>query len=144
MQATFDSQFNCSTFSTLLRTKSDVRESEQRRQSAIEEHNALMLISQGGLPEPIVNHYEEVESIDIPKTSVELLTEDYEMLRKGVEKMLGQLVSSTRAVKYDFVTHNAHETQTFIGSVGSPNLGSPVATQYLTDIHHLPLWHSNE
>jgi hypothetical protein len=52
VQASFDAQFNNSTFSTLMRPKYHVQENEQKRQSAIEEENELMRLAMGGgLPE---------------------------------------------------------------------------------------------
>ena len=103
LQAAFDAHFNSNTFSTLLRPREDVQENEQRRQSAIEEQNALMRHLSGGVPEPIVQHIpEEPLPVEEPKTPVDLLREDCEMLRAGVERMTAQLASSAQTVRFDF------------------------------------------
>lgn len=108
LQATFDSEFNNIKFASMLRPRAHVLDSEQRRQDAIEERNALMQLSMNGaIAEPIVQHLdEEVESIDIPETPVEMLTEDCQMLRDGVEKLTTHLVSSLTAVRCGLFTRN--------------------------------------
>jgi hypothetical protein len=107
MQATFDSQFNTSTFYTLLRPKAGAQENECKRQSAIIEQNAKM-----GLAEAIVQDLpEEVEFKPPPKTPVQLLTEDCEMLRKGVETMTASMVASTQGVMCDS-TSSTHKPGT--------------------------------
>ena len=60
-----------------------------------------MQLSMGALPEPIVqNIVTDMESIEEPKTSVDFLREDCEILRAGVERMVGKLAASARDVKY--------------------------------------------
>lgn len=108
LQAAFDTHFNSNTFSTLLRPREDVQENEQRRQSAIEEQNALMRRLSGGVPEPIMQHiFEEPRPVEEPKTPVDLLREDCEMLRAGVERTTAQLANSAQTVRFEFKFENS-------------------------------------